>query len=965
MAAADLGAHLKQQGFSAGALRDQGNLYGALEFYEGCLAAGVKPIIGADLVCPVSGKEVGLVALNRQGYAGLCAALSSLGGQDELSAIEAIETAPEGLGIIAPEGEVASVLAERLDRERVWIELVANRDTASAMRAKIEFARARDLRVLASWEVLHLEEADSQTSLVLKAIAQGKTVEQVTTAAREASLTKCRTLEAVFGDHPSLLAESARLADMVDLKLDLGRPHFPHLNGSPGESAAKLRALCLDGLVRKYPGQDEAARTRLQYELDTIDQLGLADYFLVVADIAVFAAGRGIPVAGRGSGVGSIVAYLVDITQVDPVAEELIFERFLNEMRPDYPDIDIDISWKRRDEVIDYVYRRFGAANVAMISTRACFETRLAAREVAKAFGLSPYEAQALADRLPYHGSPDPAGAIASALGAIKPEIHPEHRASIARLAGSIVGFPNHSSVHCGGIVVSDRPITYYTPLETAAKGIRVTQFDMRSIERIGLIKIDLLGNRVLSVIQEATSDIVRSRGHAPDIPPDDLRTASMLERGQTMSCFQLESPAMRNLLCMVRARTRADATLALALVRPGPSAGGMKQEFVRRRAEALRRGGDAAGIGNGDLPVYEEDVMRLVAKYTGVGLAEADIFRRCLKDGGSDDPALVEKFLFLADTWGTERATALEAWGHIKRFARYTFSKAHAASFGILAYTAAYLKTHFPLEFYAAALRNHSGMYPLWAHINEARRMGILVVPPAVNRSEADFSIEGTRIRTGLGSVKHLAGRTMETILAERRQAPFESLADFLSRVPSDREETLALVSSGALDEIEPARCQALMEYLAARGKVPAVGALSLGFADNPGWLPTQTFTPLQMRRMEYSTLGFSPLVHPLEFFCHVSGDAATEAGPDRSCPVTIRGLAAALRHYRDKGPGLWFATLDSPGGLHEIIIPEGVPHGRFEVGAAYTVRGAVERRFGAATLKVTSMDRLAERPA
>ena len=965
--AGDLGASLKQQGFPAGALRDRGNLYGALEFYEGCLAAGVKPIIGADLVCPISGHGVGLVALSRQGYAGLCGVISSLTGQGNLSAIEAIEAAPQGLGVISSEGEVASAIAERLGRERVWIELVANRETASAMRAKMEFARAKALRVLASWEVLHLEEAQSRTSLVLKAISEGKTVEQVSVTAREASLARCRTLESVFADRPEVLVESARLADMVDLTLDLGRPHFPRLHASSRESAGCLRTLCLAALARKYPGQDEAARARLRYELDTIDKLGLADYFLVVADIVAFAASRGIPVAGRGSGVGSIVAYLVGITQVDPVAEELIFERFLNEMRPDYPDIDLDIAWKRRDEVIDYVYRRFGPANVAMISTRACFETRLAAREVAKAFGLSPYEAQALADHLPYHGSPDPAGAIASALGAIKPELRLEHRQSIAQLAGAIVGFPNHSSVHCGGIVVSDRPITYYTPLETAAKGIRVTQFDMRSIERIGLIKIDLLGNRVLSLIEEATADIVRIHGRPPDIRPDDVRTASTLERGETMSCFQLESPAMRSLLCMIRARTRADATLALALVRPGPSAGGMKQEFVRRRAEPPGPTGRAGTQGNDSaLPVYEEDVMRLVAKHTGVGFTEADIFRRCLKDGGPDDPALLAKFLFLAETWGAERATALEAWGHIKRFARYTFSKAHAASFGLLAYAAAYLKTHFPLEFYAAALRNHSGMYPLWAHVNEARRVGVLVVPPAINRSGPDFAIDGTSIRTGFGSVKHLAHGTIEAILAERKRAPFSSLTDFLGRVPSDREETLALVSSGAFDEIEPARCQALTEYLAARGRVPAGGALSLGFAENPHWPPTPAFTPLQLRRMEYATLGFSPLVHPLEFFCPVPCEAGATAGPRRGGPVTIRGLLAALRHYRDKGPGLWFATLDSPGGLHETIVPEGVArHSRLEVGAAYAAQGAVRRSFGAATLKVASIDRLSERPA
>ncbi|HVP56727.1 MAG TPA: DNA polymerase III subunit alpha [bacterium] len=972
IAASALGACLKQHGFRAGALRDRGDLYGALEFYEGCLTAGVKPIIGADLTCPVSGAEIGLVALNREGYAGLCAAISSLTAEREVSALEAIERAPEGLAIISAEGETALAAADRFGRERVWLELVPNREGARAIRSKADFARAKGLKILGSWEVLCLQECDQATSLVLRAIDEGRTIDEVAMPAREASLERCSALEGALAAYPEALAESARLAEMVELSLDLGRPHFPRLESSHGESVSRLRRLAWDALARKYGAHGEAARARLAQELDTIEKLGLADYFLVVADIVAFAAARGIPVAGRGSGVGSIVAYLVGITQVDPVAEQLIFERFLNELRPDYPDIDLDISWKRRDEVIDYVYRRFGRANVAMISTRACFETRLAAREVAKAFGLSPYEAQALADRLPYHGSPT-AGAIAAALGTVKPGLDGEHRESIARLSATIVGFPNHSSVHCGGIVVSDRPITYYTPLETAPKGIRVTQFDMHSIERIGLIKIDLLGNRVLSLLEEATRDIQAACGRPPDIQGDDARTASVLERGQTMSCFQLESPAMRNLLCMIRARTRADATLALALVRPGPSAGGMKQEFVRRRARARRDGaatdvadGHVAQRTDGGLPVFEEDVLRLIAKHTGVGFAEADIFRRCLKEGGGDDPALQDKFLFLAETWGTDRATALEAWSHIRRFARYTFSKAHASPFGTLAYAAAYLKTHFPLQFYAAALRNHSGMYPLWAHVNEARRVGIVVLPPSINRSERDFAVEGTSVRTGLSSVKHLAGHTIDAILAERQREPFRSLGDFLCRVASDREETLALVSSGAFDEIEPARCEAMAEYLATRGKLAPTGALAFSFADTPRPFPTRAFTALQLRRMEYATLAFSPLVHPLEFFYHapqpLRGPAGSKGG--RQPRLVVRGLLAALRHYHDRGPGLWFLSLDDPDGIHEIIVGDGVTRDRFEIGAAYAAEGAIQHRFGAATLKAAAIHRLGERP-
>ncbi len=961
MAAGKIGLYLREQGFTAGALLDKGNLYGAIEFYEGCLAEGVKPIISADLTCPLTGKQIGLIALNRQGYANLCQAASGVNLRSDALLVALIEEASEGLGVLSPDSASALRLGGSLGRDRVWLEIIANRDSPSTVRDKLELAQRHSLRALASWDVLCLDEIDYKTSRVLMAIGEGKTVGQVRLGARDASLKKCRALNQMFADRPDLLRESHSLADMVDLRLEIGEPHFPRVKASLEESLKGLEALCSDAVPRKYGPHPGEASGRLQEELQVIGKLGLADYFLVVADLVGFAARKGIPMTGRGSGAGSIVAYLLGITQVDPISEGLLFERFLNELRPDYPDLDIDISWKRRDEVIDYAYRRFGRGNVAMISTRACFETRLAAREVAKAFGLSPYEAQSLADRLPYHASKDPPGTIVRALGGIKPELSLEHRKGIAELASAIIGFPNHSSVHCAGIVVSDRPITYYTPLEIANKGIQITQFDMRSIEKIGLVKIDLLGNRVLSVIEEATRDIGGSRGRVLDIKPDDIRTAHLLREGKTLSCFQLESPAMRNLLGMMKATTRADATLALALVRPGPSAGGMKQEFIKRRIGARRRPvEDKRGI---SLPVYEEDVMRLIVRHTGVGLAEADIFRRSLKDGGADDATVEAKFLFLAQTSGTTHDDALEAWKHIKRFARYTFSKAHAASFGTLAYAAAYLKANFPLEFYAATLRNHSGMYPLWVHVNEATRVGIRVLPPSVNRSGVDFAIEEALIRTGLASIKHLSQATIDLVIRERRKAPFHSLSDFLARVPSDKEETLALVGSGAFDELQTDRCRLLTEYLAMRGRVPTSAALDLGFADCDTGLPAREFTAIQKRRMEYASLGFSPLVHPLEFFERDGCDEDVRT-PSASPATSIRGLLAAIRHYKDKGPGLWFVSLDNPDGIHEGIVPDGITMERLEIGHAYVSSGIIQRRFGVATLKVRSIRRLTEIP-
>jgi DNA-directed DNA polymerase III PolC len=953
--------HLREMGFTAGALLDRGNLYGAVEFYERCRENGIRPIIGADVTCPRSGKPIGLLALSRQGYAGLCRVLSDVNLGEDVALARSIGESPEGLGALCPDLECALELVNILGTDRVWIEIVANRIRPSSARRLIAGARQHNLRAVASWDILFLDEPDERISKVLTSVGEGTLLSETRLDARRASLRACLCLEAMFRDEPGLLTETLRLADMADLTLETGRPHFPHARPSPDESFACLRQMCEQAIPARYNGARAEASRRLSEELRVIRRLGLADYFLVVQEITDFAVRRSISTTGRGSGAGSLVAYLLGITQVDPIAHGLLFERFLNEHRPDYPDLDIDISWRRRDDLIDYVYQRFGKSKVAMISTHACFELRSAAREVAKTFGLSPYEAQSLAGRLSRRSKENSARTIEKVLGEIRPELPGRYREAIGELATAIVGFPHHSSVHCGGVVISDRPITYYTPLELAAKGIQVTQFDMHAIEKIGLIKIDLLGNRALTVIEETVRDVARHSGSVT-ITPDDPATARLLAQGRTLSCFQLESPAMRSLLAMLRAANREEATLALALVRPGPAAGGMKDKFIRSRSRRA------------SLPVYEEDVMRIIARYTGTSLAEADIIRRELKDGDMSEQELERKFLFLAETAGVERKRAQRAWQHIRRFAAYTFCKAHAASYGVLAYAAAYLKANFPLEFYAATLRNHAGMYPMWVHVNEARRIGIPVLLPDINRSARDFSIEGEAIRTGLSAVKHLSRPTLDRIMSQRRVEPFWSLGDFLARVGAGKDEISSLIASGAFDPIEPERCSALAGYLGLRGRPVAAGQPSLGLTGDGIRLPTRAFRPLQKRRMEHDSLGFSPLIHPLELFLHPEipprdrhGGADGHYGPDmppNAQNPEIVGLLAAMRSYKANGTDLWFLTLDSPHGFYECVLPRRYLKVRLELGRAYAVQGQVAARFGVRVLRARSARKLPAKP-
>jgi DNA-directed DNA polymerase III PolC len=663
------------------------------------------------------------------------------------------------------------------------------------------------------------------------------------------------------------------------------------------------------------------------------------------------------------------------ITHVDPISQGLLFERFLNEHRPDYPDLDVDLSWQRRDEVIHYVYERFGHDYVGMISTHNSFEVRSAAREVAKAFGLSPYEAQTLASLLPHsywkeHYDVDEK--VAKYLRHVKPEMPADVARLLGKTVSEVVGYPHHSSVHCGGVVISDKPITHYTALELAPKGIAITQADMYGIEKLGLVKIDLLGNRALAVVEDTVKAASFHTSDPTEIEPDDPRTGVLLKTGDTLSCFNLESPAMRSLLAMLKCQDRDDAILALALVRPGPSAGGMKEKYIRLRAKDNGNGGRPRSNG---IPLYQEDVMRLMAMYTGMTYAEADILRRELGDKERSKEDLRQRFMFLADSAGTPRRVAELAWEKIARFAAYSFCKAHAASYGVLSYTTAFLRAHYPLEYFNAVLRHHAGMYPTWVHVNQARRAGVRVLLPDVNRSLVDFEIEDGAIRTGFRCVRDLGRKTMDRITQERREGRFTSLQDFMVRVNARKEEVESLIGCGAFDEVEPERCQALARYFATRGKASIVEEPVLGLELEQNLFPVENSTDLRRRRMEHDVLGFSPLAHPLEFFdTSVQESLGLEDGRpeggngDRrqtyrcSRRASRTGVLAAKRYHKGKGEPIYFLTLDHPDGLTECVAPARVVNLRLKYGQAYTLMGQLQSRYGVSTLKVDSLMSLPE---
>ena len=795
------------------------------------------------------------------------------------------------------------------------------------------------------------------------------------------------------------LLESCRLRS-ADL-----RPRtfvFPRVGGDEGPAA--LRQACREALGTRRLEDLPAARRRLQQELAVIEQLGFVDYFLATAEIARWARSRGIPLVGRGSGVSSLVAYLLGLTGVDPVAYGLSFARFLHPLRAsDYPDLDLDIAWDRRDEVLVHALSAFGPERGAMVGTHQFYRPRGALRDAGRALGIDDATLSKAARAIPFMGmgAVDDAPAregLARLAGEARGVVQ-----RAAELAGTLLGRPRGVGLHPGGLVLSEMPISRMVPTERSANGMVITQFDMHGVERIGLIKIDLLGNRALATHEEAVR-VLAGENKTVDlerVAHADPATAALLSEGRTMGCFQLESPAMRTLLRQVRATNLEDTIAALALVRPGPSSSGMKQAYIRRsrQIEAPRPLHSLVAhvlTRTYHLPLFEEDVMCLAAETGGLNHGEADMLRRAIGEAareagrqGAETPRLRELrqgFLAAAGRFGRQAAAEV-IWNELVRFAAYSFCKAHAAGFGVLAYHSAYLKAHHPGAFFAAVLNHHQGMYPTRVHVEEARRHGLRPVPPCVQRGQAGWTWEpeGDRLRCGLARVRHLRSATLERMLAARRRQPFVDLADFTARVGPNALELESLVLAGCFDEAFGLPRGALVwrmhRLMRARRAVPAVrepwaGGHQTGLglataADAADGVPAGRWRDVSTEHravLERRFLGISLSAHPMALFGgrlpevpgrrSLAAAAAAATGADGGL-VAVAGIVSATRSFRSGGrePMLFF-TLEDETGLLEGTLGgplAGDRTRRPRVDDYLYAEGRVEGRYGARGLRAT----------
>jgi DNA polymerase-3 subunit alpha len=754
-------------------------------------------------------------------------------------------------------------------------------------------------------------------------------------------------MEDRFKDYPMAIAATREIAERCKFDLPIGSSQMPKVPLPDGITAAQyLREKSYQGAIKLYGDITPTIQARLDHELEIIARMGFEPIFLIVEDVLNFARQKGVPFSSRGSAASSLVAHCLGITSPDPLRLNLYFERFLNPARTTPPDIDTDLCSRRRDQVIQHVFDTYGAERVAVVGTINRYRPKSALGDVAKAHGLEPAKVRELSNQLPHafwmRFAVGTDGKPTSPFAALRTAYPSPTYQTIFDEAEAILKLPRHVSMHPGGVVVAPDALTDLVPvMRSGGKGTIITQLDLDSVEALGLVKIDLLGIRGLTVMGDVAEFIQMNQSDRfetalvvlDSTPSDDPETAQRIESGGTIGCFQIESPGMRAILREIRARTEDDIMAALALYRPGPLSGGLKDAFVRRfkGQESVKHIHPAlAPLLDETFGVilYQEQVLRIGNEVAGFDLAEADLLRRAMShfDPGKRMQELKRKFVNQASERNNIPADVAERiWEMMAAFAGYGFPKAHAASYAKLGWRSAWCKSHYPAEFMAAVLANWGGYYSQRVYLSEARRMGLIVRPPHINYSAHNFIVKKPddsaqkALFMGLDQVKELTNQTIQRII---RFAPFTSVEDFLTRVDPHVQEAENLARVGALEGL---------------GNIPSI----LRRLQNGGWQQNQLslFEWVGSNEEDWSlqkkvdaqleVLGVSLVAHPLELIAHKligmgaisTVDAVTRVGRR----VTVSGVQQASHRTRTaRGDMLFLSFEDLQGTLDAILFPE-----------------------------------------
>lgn len=859
----DLVEQVKNLGMDSVAITDHGVMYGAVEFYQKAKAAGIKPIIGCEVyVAPTNRFDrqsasantrhhLILLCENQQGYQNLIkmVSLSFTEGFYRKPRVDKELLRKYSGGLIALSGCLAGEVAQNLlsddydgavqtareyrnifGENNYFLE-VQNHGLPEELQIQpqiLKISRETGIPVVATNDVHYLKKEDARTQNILVCIQTNHTLDEDTGMGfhtDEFYLKSEEEMRQLFAYSPEAVDNAAKIAERCNVEFEFGKTKLPHFDVPEGITHRDyLRSLAEEGFAQRYGNApDPSYRERMDYELSVVDEMGYTDYYLIVYDFVHYAKSHGIPVGpGRGSGAGSIVAYCVGITDIDPMKYDLLFERFLNPERVSMPDFDIDFDYERRGEVINYVIRKYGEDHVAQIVTFGTLASRQAVRDVGRVLNISYSKVDSVTRLIPWRLSHNLRAAIQAT-----PELQkmisedPEVKDLITN-ALKIEGMPRHTSTHAAGVVITADPVDSYVPL-SSKDGTIVTQYTMTQLEQLGLLKMDFLGLRTLTVIDDSEK-LIRRR--IPDfdvktVDEHDADTYAMFAAGETEGVFQFDSSGMKNVLTQFRPTSIEDLTALTSLYRPGPM--DSIPTYIRNRKDPSKiqyktpELAEILDVTYGCI-VYQEQVMQICRKLAGYSFGHADIVRRAMAKKKHDVMEQERtKFVDGCVANGIQKSAADSIFDEMMSFASYAFNKSHAVCYATLAYRTAYLKCHFPAEFMASLITTY--LYStdkVVAYISECRRLGLEILPPDVNSSEAAFTVEDGKIRFGLLAIKGLGQGFIQTICREReRGGPFTSFYGFLKRTQGknfNRKAAESLIKSGALDSLDLNRRQMMV---------------------------------------------------------------------------------------------------------------------------------------------------------
>jgi DNA polymerase-3 subunit alpha/error-prone DNA polymerase len=947
----------KTMGYRSIALTDQNNLYGLPAFLRSCKEYDLEPVIGAEITS-ADGSAL-IYAQGQKGFANLCRIISEKQCRKNFTIKQSVVSDSEGIHLVSDNTELLKALHEKcviyycIQSLRRPPTIIKKMGIKSCVIPSMAFRNSQDFTI----------------HKILRAIDCNTTLQRLPDTEllnSNAVFRPWNEVEEEFGVFDDALSVTAGLMQSLSNTVTFGVLSMPHFDCGAESSINLLRKKTADGACKRYGNLSDTVIKRMNYELDLIERKGFADYFLVVDDIVK----QSPRTCGRGSGAASIVAYSLGITNVDPIRYNLMFERFLNPGRIDPPDLDIDFAWDERDGVLDYVFKKYGESHAAMVATHLTCGARMAIREVARIYGLTEDEISKVTKKIPYFlDMPEYAESLEEVLKvwpAMNTVSFDHPWSSILKDAGSIIGLPRGIGTHCGGVVITSVPIRMLAPIQYSAKGYPIIQWEKDGAEEMGLVKIDLLGNRSLAVIRDAIANVkdedptFDERGWDPQT---DTATIDLLAKGKSMGVFYVESPAMRLLQRKTRSGSFEHLVIHSSIIRPAAN------KFIQKYVERLH--GKPYTVLHPSLTdtlsetfgimVYQEDVSRVAIALAGFSVEDADMLRKVMskKAKGRTFQDYKKKLYDGAMGRGVSVEVIDSIWEMMLSFSGYSFCKPHSASYVQVSFQSAYLKAHYPAAFMAAVLSNYGGYYITQAYISEAMRLGLIVVPPDINVSNMHYFASENNIYVGLCQIKGLTDKAIKNTIMERnKNGLYVSIDDFLNRALIDESNAEKLLLAGACDLLDKNANRSQLFWQMRRfyrtgadGPVPQL----------------QPLTKLQFLQNQYAILGFLTVCHPIAVSNSNMRKKTIKAS---TIPlhigklISVAGWCVTSKTVSTKfGENMQFVTFEDETDIFEtVFFPE--VYKRFahmmNWQAGFIVSGMVIAEFGVEVVEVHKLEKL-----